>query len=566
VATVLGGQVRRSTGLVLLLFLVLGCRQEAATRAAGPAIASDETPQQGGTLVRRLDGDVTSLNPIIGNSSYELDVTRMLFTPLLQLDQNLDLIPGLVDKWDISGDGRLYTFHLNAQATFEDGVAVRASDVLFTLRKIVDPTSEAPQLAATFEGIDWTRTAAVDDHTVNVAFKEPRAGQLYAFVLDVLPEHVYSKGDFKTGWASRAVGNGPYRLLRRVPDKEILLERREDYWGTKPYLRRILFKIVVDDNTAWNAMKRGELDETLVTSDQWQLEGGSPQVQRVMDIRRFYTLSYNCIPWNNRDPILSDRRVRRALAMCLDRKSIIANIFHGTARVMTGPFTPDQWAYNPNVPSIEYDPEGALKLFQQAGWGDSDGDGVLDKEGKPLEIEMLVAAGKSGTVPLVEVYQSELKQIGVRLKVVSVDPAVMIQRILKGDYQAAYMGWDVDPDPGGILFPMFHSSQFPPAGQNIVFYSNPEVDQLIIAGRDEMNRSKRMAIYQHLHEVLAADQPYFWAVQVSAKWAVNRRIHNVRESRGNGLFNWYPGPLEWWIPAEQQRPRERRQDAGATGR
>jgi peptide/nickel transport system substrate-binding protein len=554
--------VRGSAGL-FLLFLALGCGRETPYRPA--STTTDETPQQGGTLVRRLEGDVTSLNPISGNSRYENEVTWFLFTPLLQLDQDLNLIPGLAEKWEISSDGRLYTFHLNALATFEDRLPVRASDVLFTLRKIVDPTSEAPQLAGTFEGIDWSRTAAVDDHTVTVGFKEPRAGQIYAFatVLAVLPEHIYSKGDFKTGFVSRAVGNGPFRLVRRVPDKEILLERREDYWGPRPYLRRILFKIVVDDRTAWNAMKRGELDDTLVTSDQWQLEGNAPQVQRVMEIRRFYTLNYNCIPWNNRDPILSDKRVRRALAMCLDRKSIIANIFHGTARVMTGPFTPDQWAYNPNVPAIEYDPEGALKLFQEAGWGDSNGDGILDKGGKPLQIEMLVAAGNSGTIPFVEVYQSELKQIGVQLKVLSVDPAVMIQRILKGNYQAAYMSWDIDPDPGGTLFPMFHSSQLPPAGDNIVFYTNPEVDQLIVDGRQEMNRSKRMAIYQHLHEILAADQPYFWTMQVSSKWAVNRRIHNVRESKGFGPYNWYPGPLEWWIPADQQRQRETRPAAGA---
>lgn len=554
--------MRGSTGLVLLLSLALGCGRETAYRAASPAGPSDDTPQEGGTLVRRLEGDVTSLNPISGSSRYEAEVTWFLFTPLLQLDQELNLIPGLAEKWEISTDGRLYTFHLNPRATFEGGVPVRAADVLFTLRKIVDPTSEAPQLAGAFEGIDWSHTAAVDDHTVTVAFNQPRAGQVFAFVLDVLPEHIYSKGDFKTGYATRAVGNGPYRLVRRVPDKEILLERREDYWGPRPYLRRILFKIVVDDNTAWNAMKRGELDDTLVTSDQWQLEGNTPQVQRVMDIRRFYTLSYNCIPWNNRDPILSDKRVRRALAMCLDRKSIIANIFHGTARVMTGPFTPDQWAYNPNVPAIEYDPEGALKLFQQAGWGDSDGDGILDKGGKPLQIEMLVAAGTSATVPFVQVYQSELKQIGVELKVLSVDPAVMIQRILKGNYQAAYMGWDIDPDPGGILFPMFHSSQFPPAGENIVFYANAEVDQLLVDGRQEMNRSRRMAIYQHLHEILAADQPYFWTMQVSAKWAVSRRIHNVKESKGFGLYDWFPGPLEWWIPADQQRQRETRPAKG----
>ena len=105
-----------------------------------------------------------------------------------------------------------------------------------------------------------------------------------------------------------------------------------------------------------------------------------------------------------------------------------------------------------------------------------------------------------------------------------------------------------DPDP----FPLFHSSQIPPHGQNFVFYSNPEADRLMEEGRRELDQSKRTTIYHQLHALLADDQPYTWTVQVSSKWAINKRVHNVKESRGWGLFKWYPGELDWWIPANQR--------------
>ena len=182
----------------------------------------------------------------------------------------------------------------------------------------------------------------------------------------MLPEHVYSQGDFKTNFISRAVGSGPYRLVRRVAGQQVLLERRPEYWGPHPYLQRVLFKVITDDATAWAAMKRGEIDETIIPTDSWFAESRRPELQKIIDFRRFYMLDYNYIPWNTRDPILSEKRLRRALAMCIDLKSIIENLYHGTARAMNGPFTPDQWAYNPEVPVIEYNPQEALRTHEPA--------------------------------------------------------------------------------------------------------------------------------------------------------------------------------------------------------
>lgn len=537
---------------IAALLLVVACRGERPVPRAA-TVEDDTTPQDGGTLIRRLPGDVSSLNPVLASSTWDRYVSFYLFTPMVRFDQNLEVVPGLAKKWEISGDGKLYTFYLDPAATFSDGTPVRAADVLFTLKKIVDPQTEAPQIAGGFEQLDLRTTRVIDDHTIVVGFKEALAPQLTRFNdLLTLPEHVYGAGNFKSDFATRAVGSGPYRLVRRIPGKEIVLELRPEYWSEKPHLNTILFKVIVDDATAWNAIKRGDIDETLIPSDTWLMGIRRPELQNTIDFRRFYTLQYNYIPWNTRNPILADARVRRALAMCIDLQSIITNLYHGTARAMNGPFTPDQWAYNPDVPVIEYNPGGAQRLLNSLGWLDTDGDGILDKNHQPLRLEMLITGGNSPSTPFAQLFQSELKKIGVQLDVTTLDPSAFIQRILAGNYGCAYLSWDLDPDPDP--FPLFHSSQFPPHGQNFVYYANPVADRLIEAGRREFKQSERKKIYREFHALLAHDQPYTWTVQVSSKWAISKRLRNVNDSKGWGFFGWYPGELGWWIPRSQRRP------------
>jgi len=538
--------------LFLSLFLVAGCSKEQPLPQQ-PVIEDDSTPVDGGTVIRRLQADINTLNPLLIASKYDHYIAAYLFTPLLQLDANLlpTTAGSLTDKYEVSPDGKLYTFHLNPKATFSDGTPVHASDAVFSLKKIVDPKSESAEFAGWFEKLDAAGTKAVDDHTLVVAFTEARAPQLVSFNgVRVIPEHVYAKGDFKSAFGMSAVGSGPYRLVRRIPGKEILLERRSDYWGVPPHIQNVLFKIIGDDNTAWNALKRGDIDETIIGSDTWLNESRRPELQKTINFRRFYTLNYNYIGWSEHDPLLADKRVRRALAMCVDMQSVIDGLYHGTARAMNGPFTPDQWSYNPEVPVIQFNPEGARQILNSMGWQDTDGDGILDKDHKPFAVEIIIAGGSPTSVAFTQLYQAELKKVGIDLKISPLDGGAFIQRLVSGNFQAAYASWDLDPDPDPNA--IYHSSQFPPGGQNFVFYKNPAADALIDQGRHELDHTKRVAIYRQLHALLADDQPYTWTVQVSLKWALTKRIKNAKESKGWGFFFWYPGELDWWIPKSQQ--------------
>ncbi|HYI09642.1 MAG TPA: ABC transporter substrate-binding protein [Thermoanaerobaculia bacterium] len=536
-----------------LLLLCLACggpgEKPVADTAAPPPVVDDQ-PRDGGTLYRRLDTDIATLNPVVSTSRSDRLVANLLFTPLIYIDRDLQPIPGLADSWEISDDGLLYTFDLNPKATFSDGRPVRPRDVIFTLEKILDPKSEAVQITGSFDLLDVARTRVVDEDTVEIAFKQALATQLIKFNdVIIVPEHVYAPGNFRKDYNDRAVGSGPYRLVRWVPGKEVVVERRADYWGKRPYIQTVVFKVIGDHGTAFNALKRGELDESIVPSDTWWRERNNPEVTKKIEFQRFYTRNYNFIAWNNRNPLLSDKRVRRALAMSIPIESIIKDIFHDTARAMTGHFTPDEWAYNPTVPAIRHDLDGARKLLAAAGFVDSNGDGVVEKNGRPFKISIVIIAGSSTAQQIAQMVQAELKKVGVQLDIALMDGAMAITRILAGNYEAAYLSWDLDPDPDPYI--LFHSSQIPPRGQNVVYYTNPEADRLIDAARRELDAGKRKDLYWRLHEVLSEDQPYAWIVQVSAKWAMSKRVHGVVPSRGFGLFNWYPAENDWWIAPER---------------
>ncbi|HSP34797.1 MAG TPA: ABC transporter substrate-binding protein [Thermoanaerobaculia bacterium] len=534
--------MKRWLAAAVVALALAGCRE----RPKPVQKVDDNTPSRGGTLLRRLEVDVTSLNPIIATTTYDRYVGNYLFSPLVNFDDEMRVIPALADAWTVSSDGREYTFKLNPKATFSDGTPVRASDVIFTLRKILDPAAEAVQLASTFDQADLTKSRVVDDHTVIISFREGLASQLSQFNgLLVLPEHVYGRGNFRQDFNNDAVGSGPYKLVRRIPGKEIVVQRRNDYWSAQPFVDTVAIKVITNETTAWNAVQRGDIDETMLHSEIWMRERNNPVLQRKLNFLQFYRLSYNYIAWNERNPLFADKRLRTALSMCLDVPSINKNLWAGTARAVNGHFLPDQWAYNPEVTMVPFDLNGAKQIFTSAGWLDTNNDGIIDKDGKPFKFDLIILAGSAQSLAIGQLYQAALKSVGVDAEISIVDGAAGIGRIIAGNYDAAYLSWDLDPDPDP--YQLFESTQTPPRGQNIVFYANPDADKLIDQARHEMDMGKRADLYKQLQVMLAGDQPYTWVNQPSIKWAMNRRIHDVRLGKGEGLFGWYPGEFAWWL-------------------
>jgi peptide/nickel transport system substrate-binding protein len=530
---------------LLILLLLAACRRETPAPPPAPSTATETAapsgPVDGGRLSRRLTNDVSTLNYVLQSSEEERQVLQFLYDPLIDLDQQANPIPGIATRWEILDGGKTYVLHLDERATFSDKRPVRAADVVFTLNKIT--TEESLQFASWFEGLDRENTKAVDEHTVRVVFKEARAAQLLAFNIGVMPEHVYGKGDFAKN--RKVIGAGPYTLISREVGRSLVIKRRPDYWREKPHIDTIVFRVIADDKVAFNALKRGEVDVSYVENDTWWFGKDDPAIKGKVDFHNVDMRSYNCIFWNLESPLFNDARVRQAMAMSFDRQAVIDKLYHGQARAVSGPFTPDSWAHNAEVQPIGFNLQGASALLLSAGWRDTDGDGLLDRGKEKFIFSLLIPAGVRTAKDQSQILQASLKTIGVQLNIETLEATTFFEKVFNRDYQAAFASWVNEPDPDP--FGLFHSSQKPPAGNNVVGYVSAEADALLERGRKELDRQRRMEIYHQLHELIARDQPYLFTTQVSSKWAVNRRVKNARVAPGFGLFMWRPGPYGWWV-------------------
>lgn len=520
---------------VVFLVAALACSREASHDT--PAPPRPATPAR---VAVRIDAEVKTLNYVLHTEEAERVVLSFIYEPLIALDENLKPIPSLAAEWHVSADHRTYTIRLDPRATFSDGRPVLASDVLFTLHKILDAPSM--QFASWFDSMDRKQTAAIDPRTVRVVFKTARVAQLLAFNIAVMPEHVYRVGDFTTNPA--VVGSGPY-VLKRRDQNGIFLEARSDYWREKPSIASFVFRPIADEGVAWRALMRGDVDVSRVNNDTWAHDKDKAEVRDRLQFLDVWLLSYNCIAWNLHHPPFDDPRVRRALAMTFDRRAIIAALYHGQARPVTGPFTPDQWANDPKVEPIEFDPQAARSALAAIGWRDTNGDGFLDRDGKPFAFTLLIPTGNVARDQSV-LMQAALRDVGIRMDISTMDFASLFERVLAGNFEATFFSWTNEPDPDP--YSLFHSSQKPPAGLNVGRYASADADRLLEQARIEFDPARRAALYHQLHALLARDQPYLWMVQVSSKWGVSRRVQNVHASHGVGLFHHYPGPFAWGVP------------------
>ncbi|HEY0372225.1 MAG TPA: ABC transporter substrate-binding protein [Thermoanaerobaculia bacterium] len=525
-----------------LAFAACNGRETPVPPATTTRAARANEPAFGGRLVRRLETDVNTLNYVLSNTEDERQVLQYLYDPLIDFDVNLEPIPGTVAKWEIEDGGKAYVLHIDPRAKWSDGQPVTSADIIFTLGKILD--EQSMQFASWFEALDREHTKAIDERTVRVVFHQAKVAQLVTFNIGVLPKHVYEKVDFKR--TPLVVGNGPYVLDRREAGKTIVIKRNEHYWREKPSIDSVLFRVIADDNVAWNALKRGDVHVTRVNNDTWVREKDA--VRERVEFYNTWLLAYNCVAWNLKDPLLQDASIRRAMAMAFDRQTVIDKLYHGQARAISGPFLPDSWASNPDVHPTDFDPAGAAALLSASGWKDTNDDGILDRAGQPFRFTLLISEGSKTSVDQAQIYQDSLRKIGVQMEISTLDGAAFFDRILTGNYQGAMMAWTSDPDPDP--YSLFHSKQTPPSGLNVVHYASPEADQLLERGRRTFDRAERTDIYHQLHDVIAADQPYLFMVQVGMKWAVDKRVRNVRVGKGVGLFLWRPGPFGWWIAKE----------------
>lgn len=560
--------------LVVAVCLGNGCRARKASRAAPPPGTAvrispsparplgfpDETGEaavEGGVLRRRLNGEPTTLNAILQSSTPEAEVLQYVQRNLLDFDSHMRLTPGLAERCEASPDGLEYTLTLRADAVWEDGRPVTASDAAFTIGRIADPKIPANLYKPLFEDLESVK--ALDERTLRVRFRTPYAFREMAFAVPVLPEHRFAGKNFLRAPDNRApLSNGPYRVVSWKTQQAIALERNPRYPGPPGHFDGILFRILPDDTTAYRLLTSGELDEDQLSPGLKDRAIRDPAFHDCCRMVEFYNLDYNYVALNNRSPFFADARTRRALTMLLDRAAIVRSLYKGSARIVSGPWAPDSRAYDANLPALPFDPAGAARLLAEAGWRDTNGNGTRDKDGREFEFDLLVSEGSEVGRQIDEMLASELAKVGVTARVRTLEWATFVEKVDAGDFAAASLAWSAaDPNPDPYFY--WHSSQCAPHGLNDGCYSNPEADRLMDEARRETDAARRTELYHRLHRIFRDDAPAVFVVNASQKYAFANPIRGVTASPLSFFF--WPGPLGWWTtgrppaaPAATARP------------
>ncbi len=518
---------------------------EAAADADAPAAIEGE-PVDGDWLVARLPAEMEHLNPFTSSDAYATTINSLVFERLVDRDnRTLEVKPYLAESWEISEDKLQYTFRIRQDVTFSDGKPLTGRDVKFSFDKLMDPATNAPHMRNYFQ--DVTACELVDDFTVRFTCNQPYFRHLVVLgALEIIPEHVYGEGDFNNHRNNRSpIGSGPYKLEKWETGLQVTLVRNEDYWREEPRILKRVYKIITNADAAFQVLNRQELDAMEMTAELWMERATGPEFEGKFNKVEYYEPSYSYVGWNLRRPQLGDKMVRRALTMLLDREEIRDEIYYGLARITTGNFFVDEPEYDKTIEPWPFDPDQAKKILDEAGWKDSDGDGIRDNDGTPLKFEVLLVNSSVTAEQIATIYQEELKRAGIEMTIRQLEWATFLESVKQQDYDACFLGWRLAPDPDP--YQLWHSSQTVRNGSNSSGFVNEEADAIIEAGRLEFDRDKRIEMYHRFHAIVHEEQPYTFLFCPKTLEAVDKRFQNVE------VYPYGLDPQEWWVPADQQR-------------
>ncbi len=533
--------------LFVLFLMVVGCRQTNTETAKGDVPQGDDTPAYGDAIVEGTIGEPSNLIPMLASDSASHAVSGLIFNGLVKYDTDLSITGDLAESWDISADGLVITFHLRKGVTWTDGTEFSADDVMFGYRTIID---EKTPSAYKEDFLQVKKAEVLDKYTFRVSYDKPFAPALTSWgSLVVLPRHLLEGKDItKSDMTRDPIGLGPYKLVKWVSGQELLLESNKNYFEGRPYLDHYMYKVIPDPATMFLELKTGGIDMMGLTPIQYTKQTDTDFFRKNYQKYRFPAFQYTHLAFNQKHPWFSDKRVRQAIAYGIDKKEIVDVVLFGLGSPATGPYVPNTWPYNPNVRKYAYDPEKAKELLRDAGWQDADGDGVLDKEGRPFRFTILTNAGNTLRKNTATIIQWRLEKIGIKVDIRTVEWSTFINQFIdKKRFEAVLLGWSIGLDAD--QYDIWHSSKTREKELNFISYRNPEVDELLEKGRRTFDLEKRKKAYFRIQEILAEEVPYIFLYVPDATPIVHGRIKGIKPTPIGISYN-LP---KWYVPKSLQR-------------
>jgi len=459
-----------------------------------------------------MEAEPNSLDPGTYNGVNAERVIRRVFEGLTAIEPGgTDVVPALAESWEISDDGLTYTFHLRSGVLFHDGTPLTAEAVAFSLERTIKEDHPLYGTATWGYSPVWlggiADTEALDDLTLRVTLEQPDASFLAKLTLpgSLIISPAAASAD-PQNFARNPVGTGPFVFDHWEAGSNIVLKRFEDYWGDLDQPLEVVYRWIAEDQARLAALLAGEADLIVpVPADFVPLLNANPSVTVLQQpgIHIWY-LGLN----TERGPT-ADVNVRKALAHAIDRTQITDHILNGTAILADSPLVPDSWAYEENVTRYEYDVERARELLAQAGWTDSDGDGLLDKDGEVLTLSFWMPASGSGMQKPVEMstfIADEWRELGIRIETQVLEWGSYLQSLRSGEFHVfanSFMPETVDPD---VTFSFLYASSSIPS-PNRMRFSDPRVDELIELGRTTIDQAARAEYYREALRIITDQAP-----------------------------------------------------------
>ena len=427
-------------------------------------------------------------------------------------------------------------FHLRPGVKWHDGEPFTSADVRFTYEMLMSESVASPR-RSDYELIREVTTP--DVFTVRVTYKRPYAPALLSWGMPMLPEHIL-KGRSTEWWAKNfnrsPVGTGPFRFDEWRVNEIIALRRNPDYWEGRPHLDRIVLRFIPDSLALRLSFETGELDVLGVEPHAL----GTMREDRRYEIYSRLVPSYSFVGWNLKRPLFQDRRVRQALAHAVNVPQIIEYVLYGEGIQSNGTFPPQMWFANPDVVPFAYDPGRARELLAEAGWRDSDNDGILDRDGQRFAFTLITNQGNEIRKDIATLVQGDLKKLGIAVDVEIYEWAVFIRdKIDAQDFDACVLGWSLGYDYD--QYQLWHSSQAVPGGLNFCSYRNERVDRLLELARGEFDREKAKRYCHEIQRIIYEDQPYLFLYVPKGTTALHRGAFAVRRPDGKG--GWIEEPI-----------------------
>lgn len=513
-------------------------------------------PQTGGVYREAAIGQPHYLNPILAsNSDLDSDISHLVYSSLFKLDDKMQLQPDLAERYEVSGDQKEYTVHLKSGIRWHDGQPFSSDDVIFTIGSIQTPDYGSP-LANSFQGVDMEK---VDDHTIIFKLKQPYALFLYSLTVGIAPAHVWEsippKSAGQTEQMLKPVGTGPFRFADITTRRKtgtittMHLTRNPEYYGPHFYLDDIDFIFFSSHEEATQALLAGNVDGTSFLPLNLFDKVNS---RRHLAIHRLLLPQYFALFFNqNKSEILNDAGVRSALALATDRQAIINDALHGQGDPLHLPIPPGVYAYNNELPPPIVNLDVARQNLEDAGWKDTNNDGIREKDGKKLHLKITTTDWPE-YVRTAELIGKQWQAIGVETEIESFGAGTIQQTVIRPrDYEILLFGeiLEAEPDP----YPFWHSTQTRSPGLNFALFKDKGVDTLLEEARLTSDSEARRAKYikfqarvLDLNPAIILYRPYYLFAQKDFVQGMNARLVDLPAGRFNDIANWYVKTKRVW--------------------